>query len=101
MRWISAASRNYLADFEPFQLFDTAHALTVIITLAISVGLPIFAKRFLGVRYQILVGVFLGVVVAGSYIVWIGLEAIAGTFSIGKHLPLHLCWAANRQHRLL
>ena len=92
---ITTATRNYLTAYEPFQVFGVAHMLTVAATFFLSIGLPWFAKRHLTQQQRLFFGVVLGSIVAGNYVVWIGLEAVAGTFRLNKHLPLHPCWIAN------
>ncbi|MFQ6611477.1 MAG: TIGR02206 family membrane protein [Fidelibacterota bacterium] len=86
---------QYLYNYEPFVLFGPAHIWGLIISLALAIGLPIYAKKKLNGRQQQLVGTVLGFLVMANYLAWVVLELIAGTFDITKHLPFHLCRFAN------
>jgi len=86
---------NYLNTFEPFDMFGLEHIVALIAALAFIIVLPLYAKRNLNEQVQHRLGMVIGWLVFGNYIVWVGLEAIAGTFDIKQHLPVHLCRFTN------
>jgi hypothetical integral membrane protein (TIGR02206 family) len=86
---------NYLNTFEPFNMFGTEHLMGNIVSLLIVVLLPLYAKRKLNKKAQHTLGKVIGWLVFSNYLIWVGLEAIAGTFDIKLHLPIHLCRFAD------
>ena len=86
---------SYLNTFEPFDMFGLEHIVALIVALAFIIVLPLYAKRNLNEQVQHRLGMVIGWLVFGNYIVWVGLEAIAGTFDIKQHLPVHLCRFTN------
>jgi len=86
---------QYLNTFEPFDMFGVEHIVAIIAALVIIIFLPLFAKRHLDEKTQHKLGMLIGWLVFSNYIVWVSLEAIAGTFDINRHLPVHLCRLAN------
>jgi len=87
--------RQYLTEFEPFVIFSAHHVWALIVSLIILIFLPLASKKYLNGKQQHLLGVILGFMVASSYLTWISLELIAGSFEIKQHLPFHLCRFAN------
>ncbi len=86
---------SYLNTFDPFQMFGLEHILGIIIALIVIIALPVYAKRHLNKQMQYKIGMLIGWLVFGNYIIWVGLEIIAGTFDYKVHLPVHLCRFAN------
>jgi len=76
-------------------MFGLEHIVALIAALAFIIVLPLYAKRNLNEQVQHRLGMVIGWLVFGNYIVWVGLEAIAGTFDIKQHLPVHLCRFTN------
>ena len=89
---IRESVHSYLTEFEPFELFETTHWVSIGVTVTLAVVLPWLATRYLRDREQIAFGIGLGVVVAIGYFVRILLEGVAGTLDLTQHLPLHMCW---------
>ncbi len=83
---------SYLTHTEPFEMFGRSHWASIGVTLALAVALPWLARRFLGERKRVLLGVGLGIVVASGYFIRMILEGVAGTLDLTQHLPLHMCW---------
>lgn len=86
---------RYLNTFDSFELFGPAHIVALIISLALFIGLPLFAKRKLDRRQQDMLGSWIGWLVMGQYVAWVALELTAGSFDLKLHLPFHLCRFAN------
>ncbi len=86
---------EYLNTFEPFDMFGMEHILAIIAALVVIIVLPLYAKNHLDENAQYKLGKFIGWLVFANYIVWVSLEAIAGTFDVKQHLPVHLCRFAN------
>ena len=86
---------HYMAEPNPFILFGTDHIVGTIVFLCLWIWLPNYTKNNLSKSDQERLGIFLGFVVMSNYLVWVGLEAIAGTFDPKLHLPFHLCRFAN------
>jgi len=63
--------------------------------LSLWIWLPTYSKNNLTKPRQEQLGIVLGLIVMSNYLVWVGLEAIAGTFDSKLHLPFHLCRFAN------
>ena len=63
--------------------------------LILVISIPLISKKYLSKKYQNKLGQFIGIVVAASYLIWIFLEILAGTFDFKIHLPFHLCRVAN------
>jgi hypothetical integral membrane protein (TIGR02206 family) len=59
------------------------------------VWLPWYSRKYLSENHQRLIGGVLGFFVGINYLVWVGLELLAGTFDIKLHLPFQLCRVAN------
>lgn len=95
MQDIRHAIQHYLTSYAPFELFGKDHLTAIAVTLAAAFGLSWYCKRYLGDRGRFVVGMTLGLAVAGSYVVWIAFALVGGTFRLDKQLPLHLCWIAN------
>lgn len=87
--------RHYLNTFEPFELFGTGHVWALIISLALFIGIPLFARRKLNPNQQNILGACIGWLVMAQYIAWVVLEITAGSFDVKLHLPFHLCRFAN------
>ena len=87
--------REFLAAYEPFELFGTQHLCTLALSLALLVAVPWFARKCLRPDQQATLGIGLGLVVMLNYPLWVVLEMLAGTFSVQEHLPFHLCRFAN------
>ncbi|MFQ6616304.1 MAG: TIGR02206 family membrane protein [Fidelibacterota bacterium] len=85
----------YLRRDIPFHAFDPYHSFSLVVTIILAIGLPLFAKRRLATKQQHVVGAILGWLVMASYGSWVVLEGIAGTFDPKLHLPFHLCRFAN------
>ena len=86
---------HYLSRPDPFILFGLDHIVGTIISIALWIGLPWYAKNKLTTSMQDRVGVILGFIVMSNYLVWLVLELIAGSFDIKLHLPFQLCRFAN------
>ena len=86
---------EYLKTYDPFVLFGPSHIAAIIVALLLVIFLPIYARQKLSEQQQHLVGSFIGYCVMGSYLIWVILELIAGTFDVKLHLPIHLCRLAN------
>ena len=86
---------TYLKTYDPFILFGTSHIVSIVIAIFLSIFIPIFAKKRLAENSQHILGSVIGYLVMSSYLIWITLEIIAGTFNIRLHLPIHLCRMAN------
>lgn len=87
--------RNYLVTAEPFHLFGSDHLWALVVSIAFTIALPLYARRNLNTRQQHLLGTVIGFIVMSNYLAWVLLEFLAGTFDVTKHLPLHLCRFAN------
>ena len=57
--------------------------------------LPWYSLKYLSNNHQRIIGGVLGFLVGINYLVWVGLELLAGTFDIKLHLPFQLCRVAN------
>ncbi len=86
---------QYLKTYDPFVLFGLSHIGAIIVALVLVIFLPIYARKKLSERQQHLVGSAIGYFVMSSYLIWVILELIAGTFDVKLHLPIHLCRLAN------
>ena len=86
---------HYLSTPNPFILFGVDHIAGTIISIALWIGLPWYAKNNLTKSMQDRVGVIIGFIVMSNYLVWVVLELIAGSFDIKLHLPFQLCRFAN------
>lgn len=89
------AAYKYLNTFAPFDMFGLEHFIAIIAAIAIIIVLPLYSKKNLDEKTQHRLGMFIGWLVFANYIVWVGLEAIAGSFDYKLHLPVHLCRFAN------
>ena len=86
---------QYMTDPNPFILFGLDHIIGTIVFLGLWIWLPTYSKNNLTKPRQEQLGIVLGLIVMSNYLVWVGLEAIAGTFDSKLHLPFHLCRFAN------
>jgi len=86
---------SYMAEPLPFEMFGADHITGFLFFLLLWVLIPWGSKTYLNRENQKLLGKALALIVMSNYIVWIGLELIAGTFDIKLHLPFHLCRFAN------
>ena len=86
---------QYLKTYDPFVLFGLSHIWAIIVALFLVIFLPIYARKKLSEHQQHLVGSVIGYFVMSSYLIWVILELIAGTFDVKLHLPIHLCRLAN------
>ena len=86
---------EYLKTYDPFVLFGPSHIAAIIVALLLVIFLPIYARHKLSEQQQHLVGSVIGYFVMSSYLIWVILELIAGTFDVKLHLPIHLCRLAN------
>ena len=86
---------EYLKTYDPFVLFGPSHIAAIIVALFLVIFLPIYARQKLSEQRQHLVGSVIGYCVMSSYLIWVILELIAGTFDVKLHLPIHLCRLAN------
>jgi len=86
---------RYLYTFDSFEMFGSQHLWALSISLVLFIAIPIYAKQKLNPSQQDRFGAVIGFLVMGNYIVWVGLELIAGTFDLKLHLPFHLCRFAN------
>jgi len=86
---------RYLNTYEPFDMFGSEHIFAIVGALVVIIIFPLYAKRYLNKDTQNKIGMLIGWLVFGNYIAWVGLEAIAGTFDVKEHLPVHLCRFTN------
>ena len=86
---------EYLGTYDPFVLFGPSHIAAIFVALFLVIILPIYARKKLSEQQQQLVGSVIGYLVMSSYLIWVILELIAGTFDVKLHLPIHLCRLAN------
>ena len=86
---------QYMTDPNPFILFGLDHIIGTIIFFGLWIWLPTYSKNNLTKPRQEQLAIVLGLIVMSNYLVWVGLEAIAGTFDSKLHLPFHLCRFAN------
>ena len=86
---------EYLDTYDPFVLFGPSHIAAIIVALFLVIFLPIYARQKLSEQQQLMVGSVIGYLVMSSYLIWVILEFIAGTFDVKLHLPIHLCRLAN------
>ena len=79
----------------PFIFMGYDHAISIAIFILLAFTLPYYAKNYLSERHQHILGSAIGSMVAVSYLSWVVLEIIGGTYSSKLHLPFHLCRTAN------
>lgn len=87
--------KEYLYQPESFVLFGTAHNLALILFLGLWIWFPKHVKNAFPRQKQESIGLWLSIIVASPYIIWVILELLAGTFDLKLHLPFHLCRFAN------
>ncbi len=86
---------QYFTVYEPFQAFSAHHIWAMVISVLLIITVPIFAKHYLKPKQQSVLGIAISLIVMGGYLVWIALEAVAGSFDVKLHLPFHLCRFAD------
>lgn len=83
---------QYLTQNLPkFTLFNTPHLVVLTLTAGVAIALPKWANKNLNTQQKERLGLGLSLMVLSSYVVWILLESVAGTFKVQEHLPFHLC----------
>ena len=78
-----------------FRLFSISHILGIVIFFIVAFILPFLSKKFLKKSTQNSLGILIGWLVCCSYLSWVLLELLGGSFNIKTHLPFHLCRIAN------
>lgn len=76
---------------EDFQLFGKQHLLMIMLTVVLSVGLAIFAKRKLSSVNQLWLGRSITVALATAVIGWVAIRLILGQFDYKTDLPFDIC----------
>ena len=79
----------------PFVFMGLDHVTSIIIFIILSFAIPYYAKNYLSEHQQHILGSVIGALVAFSYLSWLVLEVMGGTYSAKLHLPFHLCRTAN------
>jgi len=87
--------KNYLYTGIPFELFGPDHIWAFIVSILLTITVPLYARHKMSSRGQDLLGLVIGIIVMSNYLSWVALELLAGTFEVTEHLPLHLCRFAD------
>jgi hypothetical integral membrane protein (TIGR02206 family) len=82
---------DYFTAYDKMSLWGTDHLSVMALSVVLIIGIPWIARRYLTPPRQRELGVVVGLVTAGGYVVWVALEILAGTFDLKRHLPVHFC----------
>ena len=86
---------QYCLELTPLEVFGTQHQKTLVISLALVICVPWLAHRYFSEIGKQRLGSFIGWVTFSGYALWGIMHFVAGTFDIGRHLPLHLCYVVG------
>lgn len=64
------------------------------LTILVSVLLPVLANRYLTIRQRLQFSQILAVAISLSVVGWIAIEVAVGEFDMRKDLPLNICYSA-------
>ena len=83
---------RYCTQWEPLGIFDSQHLATLAMSVALVVMVPWFARMKLNDRSQQVLGSGIGWTAFAGYALWAAIHAVAGSFDVARHLPMHLCY---------
>jgi hypothetical integral membrane protein (TIGR02206 family) len=83
-----------MSTADPFVLFGSAHLSSVLVIAAVGIGLPLLARRTLGIAAQYRIGFFIAALLIGQEGFHIWLLANHYDRLLSSLLPLHLCGLA-------
>lgn len=76
---------------EDFTLFGSQHLLMMMLTVAVSIGLAVFAKKRLSPAQQVALGRGMTLVLAAAVVGWITIRLALGQFDYKTDLPFDIC----------